>query len=222
MIFSSHEALGGPGRTSEVQLEGFTTAYYAFEDGGAGLTLASPRGGEPPLGRARRSAADSLAGVARFKNDPVARTLFADTIRLDQVYADDFDAIYVAGGCGAWWDLAADDCAAALASAFWCAEKPMAFVGSGPVVLLQAMDSAARPIMAGKAVTGLSDAEVRASSLAGAPPFSLEAALRAGGGLYRRGPDGDPLVVQDGRLITGQNPASAAATAQALLATLGP
>ena len=221
MIFSSHEWLGEPGRTSEAQLEGFTTAYYAFEDGGAGLTLASPRGGEPPLGRARRSAADSLAGVARFKNDPVARTLFADTIRLDQAYADDFDAAYFAGGLGAWWDLATDKSAAALVSAFWVAQKPMAFVGSGPVGLLHAVESDGRPIIAGLAVTGLSDSEVQASSLAGVVPFSLEAELRARGGVYRRGLDGECLVVSGGRLITGQNPASAAATAEALLMALG-
>ena len=157
----------------------------------------------------------------RFKRDNIARALFADTIRLDQVYADDFDAAYFAGGLGAWWDLTTDTCAAALVSAFWVAQKPMAFVGGGQVALLHAVDSDGRPIIAGKAVTGMSDSEVQASGLAGAVPFSLEAELRARGGVYRRTLDGECLVISDGRLITGQNAASAAAAAEALLKTLG-
>jgi putative intracellular protease/amidase len=219
MIFSSHDAPEMARHIASMPLQAFVAPYYVFEDAGAKLTLATPLGGEPPLGRNRRSPAAASQSVVRFMRDTAARALFADTIRLDQVYAGDFDGVFFAAGLEAWWDLAASEGAGALVSAFFAQDKPVAFVGGGQVALLNATDADGNAIVAGKAVTGLPDSEVQASGLAGAVPFSLEAELRARGGVYRRGPDGEGLVVRDGRLITGQNAASAAASAEALLVT---
>ena len=221
MVFSSHKAPETADRSTEPQLEAFAAAYYAFQDAGAELTLATPLGGEPPLGRARRSPGASVDSVLRFKADAAARTLMADTLRLDQIYAEDFSAVFVAGGLGAWWDLASDVRGSALISAFWAADKPIAFLGAGSAALLSPTGPDRRPIVAGRTITGLSDADVQASSLAVAPPFSLEAQLRARGALYRCGPAGLSFVVRDGPMITGQNPPSAVAVAEALLAALG-
>lgn len=221
MVFSSHKAPEMADRSADPQLEACVVAYYAFQDAGAELTLATPLGGEPPLGSTRRSASESVDSVLRFKADTAARALFADTLRLDQVYAEDFNAVFVAGGLGAWWDLATDARAGALISAFWAADKPIALLGTGSVALLSPTGPDRRPIVAGRTITGLTDAEVKASSLAVAPPFSLEAELRARGALYRCRPAGLSFVARDGIMITGQNPASAAAAAEALLASLG-
>ena len=220
MIMTSHEQLGSTGYRTGVWLEEFTTAYYLFQDAGAELTLASPKGGQPPIDPRSDLPADMAASVQRFRGDRVARALFADTLRLDQVDAADFDAVYVPGGHGVMWDLADDPRCAGLISAVHAANKPIALVCRGPAALRRAVDSEGRPLVQDRSVTAFADSEEANSGLAGVVPFSLQDELIRLGGRYSKGPDWAPHVVRDGVLITAQNPASAAEAARALLEAL--
>jgi putative intracellular protease/amidase len=221
IIMTSHGELGSSGYRTGVWLEEFTTAYYVLRDAGAELTLASPRGGQPPIDPRSDLPAEATASIQRFRGDREARALFADTVRLDDVDAGDFDGVYVPGGHGAMWDLAEDARCGALLTAFHAATKPMALVCRGPAALRRAVDAAGAPLVRDRSVTAFADSEEASTGLAGVVPFSLQEELIRLGGRYAKGPDWAPHVVRDGFLITAQNPASAEAAARALLGALG-
>ncbi len=221
MVLSSHDRLGDGERWTGFGLAGFAAAYYAFKDAGAEITLASPQGGQPPINPAGDPPTIGADPVARFKQDWDARTALADTLRLDQVHPADFDGACYPEGSGTLWDLAQDQYSILLIAAFHGATKPLALIGHAPAALLSVADAQGRSVLAGRNVTGMPRSEEAAMGLAGRLPFALADALTRRGGRYSQGPDFSSYVVRDGALITGQNAASSAAAARALLDALG-
>ncbi len=219
MVLTSHDRLGTSGKKTGFWLEEFSAPYYAFLDAGAMVTLASPRGGQPPMDPQSDTADGQTETMTRFKSDPAAQAALATTVQLSTINAADFAAVFFPGGHGPLWDLAADAHATALIEAMFNAGKPVAAVCHAPAVLRHAQINGAS-IVAGRTVTGFSNAEEEAVHLTKVVPFLLEDELRRLGGLYVKGPNWLSFTVSDGLLITGQNPSSSRATAEALLKLL--
>jgi putative intracellular protease/amidase len=219
MVLTSHDRRGDSGSTGSA-LEEFCAAYYVFRDAGADVTLASPTGGQPPIDPRSDGSDHPSDAVRRFKIDQTARTELADTLALDQVAAEDFDAVFYVGGHGALWDLPEDRFSQALIAAVHAAGKPLALVGHGAAALRRVVDAGGRPLVDGRRVTGVANSEEEAMGPTGSLPFLLQDELIRLGGLYSKGPDRISHVVRDGALITGQNRDSAADAANAVLEIL--
>jgi len=220
MVLTSHDRLGDTGRKTGFWLEELAAPYYAFKDAGADITLASPKGGNPPLDPKSNEPDFQTELTHRFEADAEAKAQLASTVRLDSVSAADFDTVFYPGGHGPLWDLAEDSHSIALIERFIEAGKPVALVCHAPGVLRHVKTSAGRPLVEGKKVTGFANSEEEGVGLTNIVPFLVEDELIAKGGLYSKGEDWGSYVVQDGLLITGQNPGSSAATAAQLLKTL--
>jgi putative intracellular protease/amidase len=220
MVLTSHDRLGKSGRKTGFWFEGFTAAYYVFRDAAADITLASPSGGQPPIDPQSDAPSSQSETVKRFKSDHSARTALADTLWLDQVAPEDFDAVFYVGGHGPMWDLAEDCISQAVIAAVHGAGRPVALVGHGPAALRRAVDAEGRPLVEGRRVTASANSEEEAMGLTECLPFLLQDELIRLGGLYSKGPDWVSHVVRDGALITGQNASSAADAARVLLDAL--
>lgn len=219
MVVTSHEKLGNTGGKTGFWLEEFAAPYYTFLDAGAKVTVASPKGGEPPLDPKSDTPEGQTELTGRFKKDPQAQAVLASTVKLADVKAGDYDAIFYPGGHGPLWDLAEDATSNALIEAFYNAGKPVAAVCHGPAVLHHAKFNG-EPLVKGKRVTGFSNTEEEAVHLTKIVPFLVEDELKRLGGLFEKVPDWQSLAVVDGRLITGQNPASSTAAARELIKLL--
>lgn len=220
IVLTSHDQLGNTGRKTGFWLEELAAPYYALKDAGAEIVLASPKGGQPPLDPKSNEADFQTDDTRRFEADAIANAQLAATLRLDSVAQADFDAVFYPGGHGPLWDLAEDRNSVALIENFLAAGKPVALVCHAPGVLRHVQTAQGRPLVAGKQVTGFSNTEEAAVELTDIVPFLVEDELKAQGGIYTKGPDWAAYVVSDGLLITGQNPASSAASAQQLIAQL--
>lgn len=220
IVLTSHDRLGDSGSKTGSGREEFCAAYYVFRDAGAEVTLASPAGGQPPIDPRSDGSDDRSETVRRFKGDQAARTELADTLALDQVVPEDFDAVFYVGGHGALWDLPEDRISQALIAAVHAAGKPLALVGHGPAALRRVVNAGGRPLVEGRRVTGSANSEEEAMELTGSLPFLLQDELVRLGGLYSKGPDWISHIVRDGALITGQNRDSAADAANAVLEIL--
>jgi len=217
IVLTSHDRLGDTGRKTGFWLEELAAPYYAFKDAGAEIVLASPRGGQPPLDPASNKPASQTDDTRRFEADAEATAQLAATRRLGEVRQDGFDAVFYPGGHGPLWDLAEDKASIALIESFLAAGKPVALVCHAPGVLRHVRTPEGRPLVEGRKVTGFTNTEEAAVGLTKVVPFLVEDELKAKGGLYSKGPDWAPYVVDDGLLITGQNPASSAPAARRLL-----
>ena len=220
MVLTSHDTLGDTGRKTGFWLEELAAPYYAFKDAGAEITLASPRGGQPPLDPKSNEPDAQTDDTRRFEADREATAALAATVRLSDVLQDDFDAVFYPGGHGPLWDLAEDAKSIELIERFLAMGKPVALVCHAPGVLRHVKTADGRPLVEGKKVTGFANSEEEAVGLTGIVPFLVEDELKALGGIYSRGPDWSSYVLQDGLLITGQNPGSSPATARALVDVL--
>ena len=220
MILTSHDALGDTGRKTGFWLEELAAPYYIFKDAGAEITLASPKGGQPPLDPKSNEPDSQTDDTRRFEADGEAKTALASTVKLADVSATDFDTVFYPGGHGPLWDLAEDALSIDLIETMLAAGKPVALVCHAPGVLRHVKTADGRPLVEGKKVTGFANSEEDAVGLTDVVPFLVEDELTAKGGVYSRGPDWGSYVVQDGLLITGQNPGSSAAAARALLDAL--
>lgn len=220
IVLTSHDTLGDTGAKTGFWLEEFAAPYYALVDAGAALTLASPRGGQPPLDPKSNEPAFQTATTRRFEADPTAQAALAQTRRLSEIAIDDFDAVFYPGGHGPLWDLAEDAHSIALLEAAQRAGKPIGTVCHAPAVLRHVRGGDGLPLVRGKTVTGFSNSEEDAVGLTQVVPFLVEDMLKAQGGHYTKGADWQVHVEVDGLLVTGQNPASSEAAAQALLALL--
>jgi putative intracellular protease/amidase len=222
MILTSHDRLGNTGKPTGFWLEEFAAPYYVLRDAGVDITLASPKGGQPPVDPKSDEPGAQTPAMKRFRGDSEAQRALANTVKLSIVSADDYDAVFFPGGHGPLWDLAEDRDALALIERLHAAGRPVAAVCHGPAVLRRAKGADGAPLVKGKAVTGFSNTEEAAVGLTDVVPFLVEDALKANGGRYSRAPDWASHAVVDGNLITGQNPASSEATARALLEALAP
>ncbi|WP_282095140.1 type 1 glutamine amidotransferase domain-containing protein [Epibacterium ulvae] len=220
MVLTSHDTLGDTGEKTGFWLEELAAPYYVFKDAGAEITLASPAGGQPPLDPKSADEGFQTDATRRFDADADATAQLASTVKLASVSQADFDAVFYPGGHGPLWDLANDADSVALIEAFYAAAKPVSFVCHAPAVLRDVKDAEGAPLVKGKTVTGFSNSEEAAVQLTDIVPFLVEDMLKEKGAEYSHGDDWGAHVVQDGLLITGQNPASSDATAQKVLAAL--
>ena len=220
MVLTSHDQLGDTGKKTGFWLEEFAAPYYVFIDAGSEVTLVSPRGGQPPLDPASDTDDAQTDATRRFKNDPKAQAALASTGKLADASAADFDAVFYPGGHGPLWDLAGDQHSIALIQNMLAADKPVAAVCHAPAVLRQVKTPDGQALVKGKAVTGFSNSEEEAVGLTKVVPFLVEDMLKGNGGHYESGKDFAPHIVTDGLLLTGQNPASSAPAAEALLKLL--
>jgi putative intracellular protease/amidase len=221
MILTSHDELGTTGKKTGFWLEEFAAPYYVFKDAGVELTLASPKGGQPPLDPKSDEPGAQTEATERFKKDPAAQQALAHTVTLDTIKAADFDAIFYPGGHGPLWDLAEDQQSISLLETAYAAGKPVAVVCHAPGVLRHVKAPNGDLLVKGKPVTGFTNTEEEAVQLTNVVPFLVEDMLKENGGTYSKGADWQPYVVTAGHLITGQNPASSEPAAQELLKQLG-
>lgn len=220
LVLTSHDQLGDTGKKTGFWLEELAAPYYALKDAGAEIVLASPNGGQPPLDPKSDDPDAQTDDTRRFKADPEAQAALASTVVLSSVKAEDFDAVFYPGGHGPLWDLANDADSIALIEAFAKADKPTGFVCHAPGVLKSVNGPDGKPLVNGRKVTGFTNSEEEAVGLTDVVPFLVENVLTANGGDYSKGPDWGSYVLTDGKLVTGQNPGSSHAAAEALLKLL--
>lgn len=220
MVLTSHDELGTTGKKTGFWLEELAAPYYAFLDAGAEITLASPKGGQPPLDPKSDEPDSQTDETRRFHADSAAQAALASTVRLDTVDQKTFDAVFYPGGHGPLWDLANDKHSISLIEQTLQAGKPVALVCHAPGVLRDVKNADGTPLVKGKKVTGFTNSEEEGVGLTDVVPFLVEDVLKQNGGLYSRGDDWQSYTVQDGLLITGQNPGSSAETAKVLLSSL--
>jgi len=216
MILTSHDQLGNTGRKTGFWLEEFAAPYFVFRDAGVELTLASPKGGQPPIDPKSDLPENQTAAMTRFKQDLAAQKALSQTVELADMKSQDFDTIFYVGGHGPMWDLVDNPDSIALIESFYNSGKPVAAVCHSPAVFHRVIYQGA-PLVKGKRVTGFTNGEEEAVHLTKVVPFLVEDELKRVGGLYEKAPDWESFAVVDGRLITGQNPASSTAAAKALL-----
>ena len=221
MILTSHDQLGNTGKKTGFWLEEFAAPYYAFRDAGVAITLASPKGGQPPLDPKSDEPANQTHDTDRFRTDTDAQAALGSTLKLSTLQAADYDAVFYVGGHGPLWDLAEDADSIALIETMYSAGKPVAAVCHGPGVLRHPRRADGQPLVAGKKVTGFTNSEEAAVQLTDVVPFLVEDELKRLGGQYSQLADWQPYAVVDGNLVTGQNPASSVVVAQAVLKLLG-
>ncbi|NSL57002.1 type 1 glutamine amidotransferase domain-containing protein [Uliginosibacterium aquaticum] len=220
IVLTSHDQLGNTGLKTGFWLEEFAAPYYVFKDAGLNITLASPKGGQPPLDPKSDEPDFQTEATHRFRADAAAVTHLASTLRLADIRLADFDAVFYPGGHGPLWDLAEDPHSIALIEAAVAAGKPLGTVCHAPGVLRHTKNADGTPLVQGRRVTGFTNTEEEAVQLTKVVPFLVEDMLQANGGHYSKGPDWAPYAVVDGTLITGQNPASSELVAQKILLAL--
>jgi putative intracellular protease/amidase len=216
MVLTSHDQLGNTGRKTGFWLEEFAAPYFVFKDAGVDLTLASPNGGQPPVDPKSDLPENQTASMARFKKDERAQKELSQTVKLADVKAEDFDTVFYVGGHGPMWDLAESPISIALIESFYNSGKPVALVCHSPGVLRH-VKYQGEPLVKGKRVTGFTNGEEEAVQLTKVVPFLVEDELMRLGAIFEKLRNWQPHFVVDGRLVTGQNPASSTTAAQALL-----
>ena len=219
MVLTSHDQLGDTGRKTGFWLEEFAAPYFVFRDAGVELTLASPKGGQPPLDPKSDLPESQTPAMSRFKKDEAAQEALAHTARLADMKAENFDTVFYVGGHGPMWDLAESPVSIALLESFYNSGKPIALVCHSPGVLRHVTYNGA-PLVKGKRVTGFTNEEEADVQLTKVVPFLVEDELKRLGAIFEKVPNWQPFSITDGRLITGQNPASSTSAAQALLKLL--
>jgi putative intracellular protease/amidase len=220
MVLTSHDTLGSTGQKTGFWLEEFAAPYLAFKDAGAAITLASPKGGLPPVDPKSAMPEWQTDDTRRFEANEGDVATLSKTLAINAVNASNFDAIFFPGGHGPMWDLATDLQIANLIESFDAQHKLIAAVCHGPAALINARTDRGTSLVAGRKIAAFSNSEESAVGLAEVVPFSLEDRLRALGALTSNGSDFAPHVVRDGNLITGQNPASSKPAAELVLAAL--
>src|SRR5579862_4560937 len=219
MVLTSHDQLGNTGRKTGFWLEEFAAPYFVFRDAGVQLTLASPKGGQPPLDPKSDLPESQTPAMTRFKQDLAAQKALSHTVKLADVKSEDFDTVFYPGGHGPMWDLAESPVSIALLESFYNSGKPIALVCHSPGVLRHVTYQSA-PLVKGKHVAGFTNGEEEAMQLTHVVPFLVEDELMRLGAIFEKRANWQPFSVIDGRLVTGQNPASSTVAALNLLSLL--
>lgn len=220
IVLTSHSELGNTGKKTGFWVEEFAAPYYVLSDAGAEVTLASPKGGQPPIDPKSAEPESQTAATRRFDEDGALKQKLSVTKKLSEIKASDFDAVFFPGGHGPLWDLTTDAASIQLIRDFWSARKPVAAVCHAPSVLLNVKNENGEALLKGKKVTGFTNTEEAAVQLTDVVPFLLEDELKNRGGIYSKKEDWASYVVTDGLLITGQNPASSEEAAKELIKLL--
>ncbi|SDL26369.1 type 1 glutamine amidotransferase domain-containing protein [Kriegella aquimaris] len=219
-VLTSHDKLGDTGKKTGFWIEEFANPYYTLLDKGADITLATPQGGVAPIDPSSDTPDASTKDTERFKEDAIAQEKIKNTKVLAEINPNDYDAVFYPGGHGPLWDLATDKNSIILIETFNKQHKPIAFVCHAPAALKGVKDENGSPLVKGKKVTGFTNSEEAAVQLTNVVPFLVEDMLKENGGIYSKGDDWAAYAVQEGNLITGQNPASSELVAEKLLALL--
>ena len=221
MVLTSHAELGNTGEKTGFWVEEFAAPYYAFVDAGVEVTLASPAGGQPPIDPTSTLVDFQTDATKRYDADSAAQTLMANTKVLSEVNSSDFDAVFYPGGHGPLWDLVDNTDSISLIESFVKEQKPVAAVCHASAAFLNVKDADGNVLVAGKKVTGFTNSEEAAVQLTDIVPFLVEDELIKKGGDYQKTDDWGVLALEDGLVITGQNPASSELAAKKLLTKLG-
>ena len=221
IVLTSHELLGNTGNKTGFWIEEFATPYYYLVDNGANVTLASPNGGQPPIDPTSDKPENQTESTKRFKNDKILQEKLSKTLKLSDVSANEYSAVFYPGGHGPLWDLAESEVSARLIESFYNADKPVAFVCHAPAALKNVKNILGEPLVKGKKVTGFTNSEEALVGLTNVVPFLVEDMLKKNGGIYSKSNDFETYALEDGLLITGQNPASSQKVAELLLNKLG-
>ena len=217
MVMTSHDKLGDTGKKTGFWLEEFAAPYYTFLDAGAAVTIASPKGGEPPLDPKSDLPENQTELTKRFRTDAAAQAKLANTKTLADMSAADFDAVFYPGGHGPMWDMPDNATSIALIGAFVKADKPVGAVCHAPAALVNVRGKDGEYLVKGKRVTGFTNAEEEAVGLTAVVPFLLEDRLKERGAIFSKAANWAAYVQVDGKLVTGQNPASSGPAAEELL-----
>lgn len=220
IVLTSHSDLGNTGEKTGFWVEEFAAPYYVMADAGVELTIASPKGGQPPIDPKSDTPESQTAATKRFHTDEALKTKLAQSVKLSEVKQENYDAVFYPGGHGPLWDLANDITSISLIEDFYKNGKPVVFVCHAPGALIKVKSPNGEPLVKGKELTGFSNSEEEAVQLTDVVPFLLEDELNRLGGNYSKGADWGSYVKKDGLLITGQNPASSEEAAKMLLETL--
>ncbi len=219
-VLTSHSELGNTGEKTGFWVEEFAAPYYVMADDGVEVTIASPKGGQPPIDPKSEAPDAQTEATKRYYADEALKQKVATTKKLSEVSEADFDAVFYPGGHGPMWDLYDDKDSIGLIENFWASGKPVAAVCHAPSALLNVKNENGEPLVKGKKVTGFTNTEEEGVKRTDVVPYLLEDELKAKGGEYSKGADWSSYVVTDGMLITGQNPASSEEAAKELLALL--
>ncbi len=219
-VLTSHDELGNTGKKTGFWIEEFASPYYFLTDKGVEVTLASPAGGQPPIDPTSDKPENQTEATIRFKADEPLQEKLSRTLPLAEVSADDFDAVFYPGGHGPLWDLAESADSARLIESFYGLQKPVALVCHAPAALKNVKNQDGEPLVKGKKVTGFANSEEDLVQLTEVVPFLVEDMLKQNGGIYSKAGDFEPYALEDGLLITGQNPASSEKVAELLLEKL--
>lgn len=219
VVLTSHEDLGNTGKKTGFWTEELAAPYYALADQGAEITLASPKGGQPPIDPKSEDPSAQTDATRRMAEDKELLAQLSNTKKLSEINPADYDAVFYPGGHGPLWDLAEDSTSQQLIVDFYKADKPVAFVCHAPGVLRHVKIDG-EYLVNGKNVTGFTNTEEEAVQLTDIVPFLVEDMLKENGGNYSKIGDWSPYAVVDGKLITGQNPASSEKVAEELLKML--
>ncbi len=219
-VLTSHDELGDTGEKTGFWIEEFAAPYYNLLDKGVKITVASPKGGKAPIDPRSKAEASQTEATKRFNKDKSAQEIINTTVKLEEVEAEDFDAVFYPGGHGPLWDLAEDKTSIALIETFNEQEKPIAFVCHAPGILKDVKNAEGEPLVKGKNVTGFTNTEEEAVQLTNVVPFLVEDMLKENGGIFSKAANWNVHVVKDGNLITGQNPASSNKVADKLYDSL--
>ncbi|MFA7361459.1 MAG: type 1 glutamine amidotransferase domain-containing protein [Candidatus Kapaibacterium sp.] len=220
IVLTSHDELGNTGEKTGFWIEEFAAPYFVLSDAGVNLTIASPKGGQPPIDPKSELPEAQSPSTKRFYSDQDLKNVLANTVKLSEVNQSDYDAVFYPGGHGPLWDLANDSNSISLIEDFYSHDKPIAFVCHAPAALIKVKTSDGAPLVKGKEVTGFSNSEEDAVKLTNIVPFLLEDEMKKLNAHYSKGPDWGSYVKKDGLLITGQNPASSEEAAIILLNTI--
>ena len=218
-VLTSHDKLGDTDKKTGFWVEEFANPYYSLLDKGANITIATPKGGAAPIDPSSAAPSATTEDTERFNKDEVAKAKIENTKVLANINAADFDAVFYPGGHGPLWDLATNTTSIALIEAFNNQKKPIAFVCHAPAALKEVKNADGTPLVNGKKVTGFTNTEEAAVGLTDVVPFLVEDMLSKNGGIYSKKEDWAAYAIQDGNLITGQNPASSELVAEKLIAT---
>ncbi len=219
-VLTSHEDLGNTGEKTGFWIEEFAAPYYKLTDNAVEITLASPKGGQPPIDPKSTLPDFQTPATLRFNNDKETQKKLAKTIKLETVNQANYDAVFYPGGHGPLWDLAEDKNSIAIIQAFYNNNKPVSAVCHAPAIFKNTKNTDGTPLVKGKKVTGFTNTEEEAVKLTNIVPFLVEDMLKANGGIYSKIGDWQPYAIEDGLLITGQNPASSELVAELLLKQL--
>lgn len=216
-VLTSHDQMGNTGRKTGIWIEEFAAPYYTFLDAGKEIVIASPKGGQTPIDPKSNEPENRTEATVRYYNDPETIKRLANTVKISSVSEKDFDTVFYPGGHGPMWDLADDEDSIKLLESFNRAGKVMTLMCHSPAALKNVKGLDGDWLVRGRRVSAFTNGEESNAELDKIVPFLLEDMLRMRGADYQKGENWLPFVVRDGRLITGQNPASSVLAATTVI-----